>query len=97
VDYLGFLGACAAKRGDTDTARAISQILQTLADPDAPGHHTLWRARLAAVLGDHRHAVDLLRESLAQGAIFGLPLHQSTQLESLRDYPPFQELVKPKD
>ena len=51
-DYIGYLGACAAGRGDAARASEASRILQEHSDPDLPGYRTLWRARLAAVLGE---------------------------------------------
>ena len=70
---------------------------RSIPNPGLPGYRTLWRARLAAVLGERQRAVDLLREALAQGAILGIHIHQSPHFESVREYPPFQALVKPKD
>ena len=96
-DYIGYLGASAAGRGDAARTRAASQTLLTMRDPDLPGFHTYWRARLAAALGEREMALDLLRKALGEGAGYGLFLHQTTEFKSLRDYPPFQELVRPKD
>jgi hypothetical protein len=38
----------------------------------------------------------MLREALSQGLNY-TRLHADMDLEPLRDYPPFQELVKPKE
>ena len=93
----GNAGACAARRGDVSRARAISAELQRLSDPDLLGYHTYWRAKIAALLGEHPRAVDLLRQALAQGQVLGLWVHHDEDFESLRDYSPFLELVKIKD
>jgi len=96
-ERLGYAGACAARRGDVSRARAISAELQRLSDPDLLGYHTYWRAKIAALLGEHPRAVDLLRQALAQGQVLRLRVHHDEDFESLRDYSPFLELVKIKD
>jgi hypothetical protein len=40
--------------------------------------------------------VDLLRQAFAQGYRFSLSVHHEPDFERLREYPPFQELVRPK-
>ncbi len=60
------------------------------------GMHTLERARIAAVLEDRDHAMDLLRRAIDQGVYDATLLHRDIDFESLRDYPPFQELLRPK-
>jgi len=39
----------------------------------------------------------LLREAFAQGASFGITWHRDPDLESLRDYGPYKELMKVKE
>jgi len=60
--------------------------------------HTLDRARIAALLGDREEAVTLLRQAIEQGVNWGhgVWVHRDIDLESLHDYPPFQELLRPK-
>ncbi len=58
-----------------------------------------WSFRLLvvlALLGERERAVMLLREAFAQGYPYTLVLHTDIDLESLRDYPLFQELLRPK-
>ena len=38
----------------------------------------------------------LLRTAFGQGVEYELWIHTDPALESLRDYPPFQELTRPK-
>jgi serine/threonine-protein kinase len=104
-DYLGFLGAVAAREGHRDEARRISQRLGAIARPYLFGHPTLWRAKIAALLGDREEAVGLLREAIGQGLLpldlaqglgYTMWLHRDIDFESLRDYMPFQELLRPK-
>ena len=48
------------------------------------------------MLGEREQAVALLREAFSQGLQHGLQLHLTTDFDALRDYPPFQELLRPR-
>jgi predicted Zn-dependent protease len=98
VDYRGYLGALAARRGDRPDALAVSAWLERNEHPYWAGGSTYSRARIAALLGEREQAVELLRDALAEGAwlFFGLLAHTDMDLEPLRDYPPFQEFMRPK-
>jgi tetratricopeptide (TPR) repeat protein len=95
-DALGARGAVAARRGDTELALSISRELADLELPYLNGVNTLWRARIAAILGRREDAVDLLRRAFGEGVEHGISLHADMDLEPLRDYPPFEELMRPK-
>ncbi len=96
IDYQGYLGAIAARRGEPDKARRIAAPLQQLKRPYLFGRHTYWCACIAALLGEREQAVALLREAFAQGQAYGAGVLNDMNLESLRDYPPFKELLRPK-
>jgi len=96
VNALGTLGAIAARRGDSPAAARYSGELARLNLPYVRGAHTAWRARIAALLGDRDEAVQLLRRAFAEGLTFGLWLHTDLDLETLRGYAPFEELIRPK-
>jgi tRNA A-37 threonylcarbamoyl transferase component Bud32/TolB-like protein len=96
VDRLGTRGVLAARLGRPDSARAIAAQLVRLELPRLNGQQTLWRARIAAVLGEQDNAVALLRQAFAEGVAYGIWLHTDMDLESLRDYKPYRELVRPK-
>jgi serine/threonine protein kinase/tetratricopeptide (TPR) repeat protein len=96
IDYKGYLGSIAARLGDREKAIRISDELKALNKPYLFGNHAYWRACIASLLGEKEQAVALLRESFAQGREYGVYLHRDVDLEPLRDYPPFQELIKPK-
>ncbi len=96
VDDIIRLGCAAARLGHRDEALRISDGLRRFPGPNLFGAQTYGRARIAALLGDKRGAVDLLRESFAQGMFFGTTLHRDMDLESLRDDPGFKELAEPK-
>jgi tetratricopeptide (TPR) repeat protein len=89
-------GLLAARRGDRDQAEQVSAWLRDLDRPYLFGRHTVLRARIAAVLGEHERAVNLLKEAFAQGSSYGAIWHLYLDFASLQDYPPFQELMRPK-
>jgi tetratricopeptide (TPR) repeat protein len=91
LDALGASGVLAARQGLADSARAFDARLAAL------GRSALFRARIAAVLGDREQAVALLRQAFSEGANFGVWLHADMDLESLRGYPPFEALLRPKE
>jgi tetratricopeptide (TPR) repeat protein len=100
LDLQAALGAVAARRGDRKEVARIDHWLAQRTGRYLKGAHTFNRARLAAILGDRDRAVELYRlaldqgYALDQGGYFG---HADPAFESLRDYPPFQELTRPKD
>ena len=96
IVYQGQLGALAARRGDEEEARRIAGALKNIDREYLFGLHTYQRARIHALLGEQAEAVALIQESLSQGRRFGLYMHRDIDLEPLRDYPPFKELLKPK-
>jgi len=97
VEYLGSLGVLAARLGDLDAARAFDDRLASLHDPYLFGSHTLWRARLAAQLGDPEASVGFLRSALREGAAFPFDLlHTGADFDPLRELPSFQEILRPK-
>ena len=96
LEYVGYLGAIAARRLDRQGAAEFSERLHRWQGPDLHGRHTYWRAAIAALLGDSDRAVMLLRGAFGQGHGRGLQIHDSPDLETLRAYPPFVELVAPR-
>lgn len=57
VTVQGYLGAIAARNGDRAEAERTDDWLRSLERPYVWGAHTLWRARLAALLGERQRAV----------------------------------------
>jgi tetratricopeptide (TPR) repeat protein len=96
VDYVGHLGAIAARRGDVSTARLLSDELsgRDTAAP-IPGEESIaWRARIAALLGEKEAAMGLLIDAFGpQGT---MELHGNSDFDGMRSYPPFREFVRPK-
>jgi tetratricopeptide (TPR) repeat protein/TolB-like protein len=95
IDYKGHLGALAARLGEREVALRISEELSEIERSYINGRHTYWRACIASVLGEKELAVRLLRESLNQGRNYS-QLYYDIDLETLYEYPPFKELIKPK-
>lgn len=89
------LGALAARRGDRPEVARIERWL--LDRPWTGGRATYDRARMAALLGNREQAVALLREAFDLGLSGRQYIHIDPDFESLRDYPPFQELLRPRD
>ena len=97
IDYHGYLGVLAARQNDRAEALKVLSWLETLNRPYLYGEHLIWRARIAALLGEQDRAVMFLREAFAQGADYGISWHRDPDLESLRDYAPFKELMRVKE
>ncbi|MCX6831838.1 MAG: serine/threonine-protein kinase [candidate division Zixibacteria bacterium] len=94
--YESVLGIIAARQGDRTRAMEVSEWLKNLRVPYLFGENTYNRACIAAILGDKEQAVALLKESFLQGKAFGLGVHKDFDFESLWDYQPFIEFLKPK-
>jgi hypothetical protein len=96
---MGLIGLSAAQRNDRRTADSVSAVIEAQARADGSRGLPEWlRARIAAALGERDVAVGLLRDAFARGATWGfrLDLHRDPAFESLRGYPPFQELMRPQ-
>jgi DNA-binding SARP family transcriptional activator/TolB-like protein len=97
---LGRLGATAAHQGDSVEARRIDKLLDTLPAPHLFGSQSYARARIAAAMGDRASAVELLRLAWGQGRPLTFDsrdnddVHSDPEFDSLRDYFPFQTLIR---
>jgi TolB-like protein/tetratricopeptide (TPR) repeat protein len=89
----GFRGLAAASTGDREVAEAMDRQLAAFDNPYRRNAVIWSRACIAAQLGDRERAVELLHE--APGRAF--ELHASPYLEPLHGYPPFEELLRPKE
>jgi len=83
--------------GEMDEALKVSQWLEAQDRPHLRGSHTRFRYMIAAELGDGEDAVALWRQALSEGEHFYEPQYGDwIAFASIRDYPPFQEFVRPK-
>jgi predicted Zn-dependent protease len=95
VAYTALAGAVAARAGDRGAAEKFAAALANAASVPG-GVIELRRAQLAALLGERDQAVSLLRDAFARGLSMSTGLHRHMDLESLRGFAPFDELMKPK-
>ena len=89
----------AARLGYATRAGELSEQLRQLTvtgSGSVPENAALWRAQIAAVLGEQQRAVDLLREAFSRGMPYGPYLHRIAELQLLADFEPFVELMRPK-
>jgi len=96
--YLAALGLLAARRSDRAEAERISEELRSSSNRMEREVHTKSRARIAAVLGEQEKAMALLRDWFDMDPNWDgyMLTHSDIDFESLRDYPPFQEFMRPK-
>jgi tetratricopeptide (TPR) repeat protein len=92
----GRLGTIAFRNGNNGEADRIYGELVGLDRPFLFGEHLMSAACIAAVRGDTEHAVELIQEALAHGYPWDIWIHRDPDFESLREYEPFQELLRPK-
>ena len=96
--FLGLAGTVEAMLGDSAGARAMDQRLRTINRPYVHGLGSYWRACLAAALGENDAAVSLLRDALANGAVFPVPpiwMHADPCFTRLHGSPGFSALERP--
>lgn len=94
----GLLGVVAAKQGKRAEAERWSAELSALERPYMYGDNTLWRAQIAALLGDRREAVELLRQAFAEGLGSGgwSLAHVLPEFEELRGDAEFRRVMDPR-
>lgn len=90
---LMHLAATAWHRGDHATFNRLLRQIEDAADPRSESQMIYIRARFAALQGDRVQATALLRYGLTRGLNPSF-IHRDVDLESLRGYPPFEELFK---
>jgi serine/threonine protein kinase/tetratricopeptide (TPR) repeat protein len=94
VNARAGLGALAARQGDRVE---VARIERWLSDrPWTHGRAMYARARMAALLGNREQAVARLRDAFDLGLGSRQSIHIDPDFESLRDYPPYQELMRIK-
>ncbi|GJG89505.1 hypothetical protein tb265_46860 [Gemmatimonadetes bacterium T265] len=101
---LGRLGTIAARTGDRAAAARVDARLAAARGPYLFGRAALWRARIAALLGNRPTAVALLERAVSEGESMALPdrgvrganFHTDPDLAGLRGYAPFETLLAPR-
>jgi serine/threonine protein kinase len=96
MEGLAHVGVVAARQGDTATAH---RMLERIAEFDSPWDHGMpkWVSGVVlANLGERDRAMVMLEQGVENGVGEWLAVHQNLLLRPLWDYPPFQDLVRPK-
>ena len=100
---LFHLGAIAAQLGDSARAQAMSneleQLAQTIEENWRRADIAVDRARIAALFGEREEAVRLLRLGFDLSTTRGWEVRligHHAEFESLRDFPPFQQFMRPR-
>ena len=94
-EQKGFLALAAAHLGDRATAERLARAIGPEVPPPELRGVTIWRARIAAALGDDERAIELLRQAFAQGVPAAV-VHADMDLEHLRGIAAFDQIVAPK-
>ena len=96
IQYRGERGLIAARRGDSVLAMQDREWLASLDQRLPSGWDTFYRGLITAELGELEVALDLLWQAFAEGQPYGAWMEWDGYFDSLRDYPPFQEWLRPK-
>lgn len=96
TSVITYLGVAAALQGDTATARAMEAELAVMQRPFDQGTLPYLRANILAVLGERDAAVSMLQRAFAEGRPHNYYDAIDPEFASLRGYPPFEELIRPK-
>jgi tetratricopeptide (TPR) repeat protein len=91
------IGLAAARAGDVDIALAQMLALSQPRGPFSYGKADHVRARIAALLGDSREALRLLRRAIVNGFWDYSTLERCPDLESMWNDPEARRLIEPKD
>jgi len=97
VTYLTYLGCLAGFADEVDEAhRYIEELGALEVTPRHRGVIIGCQAGIAASVGERERAMTLLQEAFQHGYPFGPLLHYLRYFDPIRDYPPFQEWIRPK-
>ena len=99
ITKLAWLADLAARQGRREEVLRISRLADSVPRPQewrTAVNDLWWRTVIAMALGDREPAMTLLRKRRAMGGPALSWAHTQYQLEPLWDYPPFQELSRPK-
>jgi hypothetical protein len=94
VDFRGELAGLAAERGDTALAGTLDRWLAAQPVARVSWTASIYRARVAVLLGRRTEAVARTREAFDEG-VWPRWVHQEPVLASLRDRPDFVALTAP--
>ncbi len=95
VEHVGLRAVLAVRLGEPDRAASLDRELASLDTRELRGANLLWRARIAALLGEKRRAVELLHRAQSNGWPFNIWHHVELDFAPLADYQPFQQFLAP--
>jgi DNA-binding SARP family transcriptional activator/TolB-like protein len=96
VAALGGRGVIAQREGDREGAERIVARLERERRAYLFGAPRLWAARIVALGGDRQRAVGMLVQARREGAARIYHFHLEQDLDSLREYPPYIDLLTPR-
>jgi DNA-binding SARP family transcriptional activator/TolB-like protein len=96
VAALGGQGVIAQRAGDREGAELNAARLERERRPYLFGAPRYWAARIVALGGDRQRAVRLLVQARREGAARIYHFHLEQDLDSLREYPPYIDLLTPR-
>jgi tetratricopeptide (TPR) repeat protein/TolB-like protein len=96
IEHLGALGVLSARLGRFGEADSIAARLTSDDRPWMFGAPRLWAARIAAVKGDREAAIALIHRALREGHARLYLFHAEHDFDSLRDFPVFRDLLRPR-
>ncbi len=94
---LAQLGWIAALQGDEEEARSAMARIEAEGDSALSGYKQYLTAGIAANLGEPDRAVALLRAAYQDGFPAMDWWHSHPGFDPLHDYPPFVELMRPRE
>jgi hypothetical protein len=97
IDNLGQLGITVALQGDLAEARRIDAALAAVSRPRLFEDNTVWRSRIAAVLGDCANAARLLRQAMPSQNYSDRAHHYWLALGKAPTCREVQDVLKPRD
>jgi hypothetical protein len=96
IDAIGARALAEAEIGDRAAAlRSVASIVGGH-NQDGTIREADWRASVAAALGNKAEALAELERGYPGGGVPNYSWHNSILYELLRDYPPFQDYIRPK-
>jgi len=96
VAFRGFRAVALAHVGRSEEALEMDRWLMQLDRPYLRGANTRWRAAISAALGNRARAVQLLHQAMEEGMVLGYNHYHDPEWETLRDYEPYQVLMRPE-
>jgi serine/threonine protein kinase len=99
LNYAGALGSVAAAQGARAEAARYDRLLAAERPRDLEREAVMMRAAIATHLGDREEAVRLLEKARINPdfSTTHTHLHRWLEFATLRDYPPFQRFLEPRD